>query len=701
MGFPGDGGRILRSIPGMSVTPPRFRAFISYSHQDRAWADWLHKAVETYRVPAALIGRQTAKGPVPARLFPLFRDREELAASADLSEAIRDALNASEHLIVICSPAAAASRWVNEEVLAFKRTHGEDRIFALIVAGSPGSDDLAVQCFPPALGRRLDDTGEPNGEAIEPAAADARDSGDGRANARLKLIAGLLGVGLGELTGREAAAQRRRMRVTQGLAALFALLAIAAVWFAISSERQRARAEANLQSGIGAAQTMIFEIAQKSSGAIGAQRSVLIAILKQAQALLDDLSKGQTLSPAAQRNAAAAQHELADAFLRAGDATGALAATERSVAIIETLLEAAPDDAALQRDLSVSLEKRGDAHAALDEIDPALADFQRSRDIRMALAARPEAGDDARFDLAIAYGKLAAQHFMLGDIAAASENYQAQLQLDQALMAADGDNPAYLRDTAIALDGLARCRLAGGDVATALATAEDVTEIRSTLATLAPNDAEAARDLAVAQHQLGIVRMAAENPSGALTALDAAIAIWQRLSADDPSDVELRFDLAMTRLDAGDALGRLGEFGAAGLRYTLAVTALEEVVKADPATARYSAGLATGLAWLAGIRVHEHNLTDAEDLLNRALEIRERLAAARPGDRKRRYDLAVIYFSLAAFEGERGDLAKSITWFEKAEAVLARLVQEKPDTASSQLLDMIRLQIARLRESAP
>src|SRR5215471_14241860 len=63
----------------MNVPEFRYRAFISYSHQDRAWADWLHRALETYRVPRRLVGRRTEIGIIPKRIAPVFRDREELA----------------------------------------------------------------------------------------------------------------------------------------------------------------------------------------------------------------------------------------------------------------------------------------------------------------------------------------------------------------------------------------------------------------------------------------------------------------------------------------------------------------------------------------------------------------------------------------------------------------------------------------------
>ena len=119
-----------------SVVPRfRYRAFISYSHQDQAWAQWLHKALETYRVPRRLVGQTTAAGVIPARLTPVLRDRDELPSAIDLNRKVEEALGQSANLIVICSPRAAASRWVNEEVLAFKRLGRANRIFCLIVDG--------------------------------------------------------------------------------------------------------------------------------------------------------------------------------------------------------------------------------------------------------------------------------------------------------------------------------------------------------------------------------------------------------------------------------------------------------------------------------------------------------------------------------------------------------------------------------------
>ena len=48
--------------PAVAEEEYRYWAFISYSHQDEAWARWLHGALETYRVPRRLVGRVTRGG---------------------------------------------------------------------------------------------------------------------------------------------------------------------------------------------------------------------------------------------------------------------------------------------------------------------------------------------------------------------------------------------------------------------------------------------------------------------------------------------------------------------------------------------------------------------------------------------------------------------------------------------------------------
>ena len=126
----------------------KYRAFLSYSHRDKAWGKWLHAALEGYRIDKDLVGRETPAGPVPKTLRPIFRDREDFSAGHSLTEQTLAALEASQFLIVLCSPNAAQSKYVNEEVRRFKAMGRAERVIPVIVDGEPG--DPARECFPRA-----------------------------------------------------------------------------------------------------------------------------------------------------------------------------------------------------------------------------------------------------------------------------------------------------------------------------------------------------------------------------------------------------------------------------------------------------------------------------------------------------------------------------------------------------------------------
>jgi WD40 repeat protein len=279
----------------------KYWAFLSYSHQDNLetrkdgergriqWAEWLHDALENYRVPAEFRGRIAATGePMPERFFPVFQDEKELPINADLGESIRTALRESRFLIVVCSPRAAVSRYVNEEVRYFKTLGRQNRIMTLMVDGEPNASfgnkegyTAADECFCPALRHPIDAQGEVDTnrtDAQEPIAGDVRIK-EGSApreatkkdlashrrmleQTRLKLVAGLMGVGFDELIQRdkdrqikEERARTRRLRKLAAGFAVLALIAAAAGVIAFQKKQEAQRAQAAAESERNRAET--------------------------------------------------------------------------------------------------------------------------------------------------------------------------------------------------------------------------------------------------------------------------------------------------------------------------------------------------------------------------------------------------------------------------------------------------------------
>ena len=229
----------------------KYRAFITYAHKDEDRARWLRKRLESFRVPKHLVGTDGDFGEVPTRLYPIFRDRDELAGAAQLGPLIEQALTDSSHLIVLCSPHAVRSRWVNEEIRMFKSMGKSDRVLCLVLSGDPMVEDMqgdgGNECIPLAARREVDGDGLITDQKHEPAAADLRESGDGEKDGLLKIIAGLLGLGLDDLKQRDLLARQKRLARIAFVSTFLAISAITLAAYAFYQQNQASIAKANAE----------------------------------------------------------------------------------------------------------------------------------------------------------------------------------------------------------------------------------------------------------------------------------------------------------------------------------------------------------------------------------------------------------------------------------------------------------------------
>ena len=302
-------------------------AFISYSHVDATFGRRLHRRLEGYRMPRRLAGRRLANGGVPARLVPIFRDRDELPASGDLSAGVRAALGRSRCLIVVCSPAAAASLWVAREIELFRELHPERPVLAAIREGEP------PQCFPAPLRRAGTD-----GIVVEPLAADFRRAQDGEALALLKLVAGIAGIGLDELVQRDA--QRNFRRVTAvtatSLAAVLTMAGLTAYALNARTEAEHQRAEAE-----GLVEFMLTDLRTKLKG-VG-RLDVMTAVNERAFAYYGDQNLDHLPDESLGRRARIL-HAMGEDDETRGDHDAALRKFREARRTTARLLAAAPND---------------------------------------------------------------------------------------------------------------------------------------------------------------------------------------------------------------------------------------------------------------------------------------------------------------------------------------------------------------------
>ncbi|MBO4863648.1 MAG: TIR domain-containing protein [Eubacterium sp.] len=112
-----------------------YNAFISYKHEkkDSRIAALVQKNLENYSIPSKIKKATGVK-----RINRIFRDKNELPTTSNLSDTILDALNNSDYLIVICSTKTKESEWVSREIEFFLRTHTKDKVLTVLVDGEPG-----------------------------------------------------------------------------------------------------------------------------------------------------------------------------------------------------------------------------------------------------------------------------------------------------------------------------------------------------------------------------------------------------------------------------------------------------------------------------------------------------------------------------------------------------------------------------------
>ncbi|MBX3618661.1 MAG: toll/interleukin-1 receptor domain-containing protein [Rhizobacter sp.] len=562
-------------VPSPSGDRPAFRygAFLSYSHHDKAIARRLQRQLETYRVPRRLVGRETALGPVPPRMAPVFRDRDELHAGADLKASVQEALTRSRWLIVVCTPDAARSPWVNREIIEFKKLHGERRVLALIARGEPFASDKpgleAAECFPPALRRALNAQGVPEGEPLEPIAADMRREGDGPHRATLKLLAGMLGVSFDDLVRRDV---QRRVRWLTAIASASALGVVVLAFLSVLAVRARNDAQYQRQQAEGLIEFMLGDLRKKLEP-VG-RLEVLDSVGEKALAYYGAQEAGK-LDATALGHRSRAMHLIGEIRDLRGQPAEAQKAFEQAAETTGRLLAQSPNDGQRIFDHAQSVFwvgyaawKRADGRTAeanfneylalaqrLVALDPANLDWRAEVAFAhanlglvqlgtgrsaVALHSLEFAGDsltalvadrpDLSFELARNLGWRAAAHQELGDYEAALRSQRAQLAIYRALPGADKNRTAQ-RGIVNSLDNIARFELALGRAGEAQRSVGEAIQVADTLLVADPKNMLWRNDACVARLLLTEVLSLSRGSAQARQELTAASSCDKQVKA--------------------------------------------------------------------------------------------------------------------------------------------------------------------------
>jgi len=616
----------------------RYYAFISYSHRDKAWADWLHKALETYAIPKRLVGQSTAAGVIPKRLTPIFRDRDELASANDLGRKVNEALAQSANLIVICSPRSAASRWVDEEVLAFKRLGHSERIFCLIVDGEPNASELpgraAEECFAHALRYQLGADGALSSERTEPIAADARPGKDGKTNAKLKLIAGLLEVGFDQLKQRELQRRTRRMTTIATLAvavmAVTTTLAIAALFArhaavvaSHAAERRQKQAESLVTFMLGDLNDKLAQVSRLD---------IMEAVDDKAMAYFQSLPSADVTDEALAQRAKALE-KIGSVRLDQGHLPAAMTSYQAALQLATKLADAAPANAARQLAYAEIWGFIGMTHWRQGQLNDAQQSFESAQKILQRAQSHSANDPQLQFQLAIVDNNIGHVLEARGQLDEATLQYRKMLALCQKLVATRPDNVEWTVTLGGAHNNLGKLGLLHGDLAMAVAQYAADDKIESELAARDPKDNDQRANMLTVRAILGRTLALTGDVATGMRDLQQAVEFAIQLKMVDPNNTSFLEDFAhcasqLSRLQRLD-----NDLSAARTTITQSLAIYAALTKQDPANAGWQREFAEArLEQAEQLRAAGH-LDAARTQAQAALQILDRLLASQPDDR--------------------------------------------------------------------
>ena len=669
----------------------RYYAFLSYSHKDEELAEWLHRELEEFRVPPALAGKLTANGVIPKRLAPIFRDEHELAAADDLGEEIEAALAASQFLIVLCSPAAAASHWTNAEIEAFKRTRPDGCVLAAIASGEPFASEMpgrkAEECFPPALRQKYDRRGRPTGKRAEPLAADLREEGEARRLGLLKLIAGMLGVGLDDLVQRETTRRHRRLAwlTAASLAgmAVTSTLAFTAIRSRDEAREQRKQAESLVEFMLGDLKGKLEPI-----GRLDALDGVGSRVLKYYHN--QDITQ---LSDEALAQRSKALTLMGQVASQRGDLDRALALYSEAYAGTAEEVRRKPDDPQRLFDHAQNTFYLADVALQQGRLDTAEPAWRQYKDLASRMLSLDPNNMKWRVEEQNAGANLGVVLYLQRRFDESANQFQQSLRMIEALATADPRNNDYQKSLQEALSWLAQARMAQGQINESISLREQHVRLLTRLLAQS-GDVFYRQKLVPAERSLGNLYWMRGDIGPGSQHFRAALDHSSRLLAVEPANSQWLEAAFQLELDFAQHLASAGRRDEAGPLVDAGCNSVRGLVAKDARVPAWRAGLRD--CWMARSQLAtspEEALKDAQQAITVARTVHsfDRVSDA--------VALARSYRMVGDVERTLGNGAAARTAWSSAFAAFPKGIAQRPYEMSEDLLILQRL--GRTAEARP
>ncbi|MBA3834785.1 MAG: TIR domain-containing protein, partial [Sphingomonas sp.] len=591
-------------------------------------------------------------------------------------------LQASHCLIILCSPAAASSKWTNAEIELFKRLHPDGCIIAAIVAGEPFASEIKgrelEECLPPALKQKYDRRGRPTGRRSEPLAADLRDASDGRRLGFLKVVAGLLGVGLDELVQRDQMRRQRRL-ATISAASLVGMIVAAAL--AVTAIQARDNARDQRREAEGLVEFMLGDLRDKLEpiGRLDALDGVGSRVFeyysKQDTSELSDsglLQRSRALSMMA--NVAYVRGDVDGARRLYGEAIiGTGEAIRRDSSDPQRLFDHA-QNVFWTADIA---RQRGQAA----EAEAGMREYKRLADQMVALEPSNMRWRVEQQSADTNLGVALFEHRRFGE---ATAQFRTALLTIEALATADPLNDDFRKALTESQTWLASALAAEGRLQEATALRERHVAVLQQLLQQS-RDVEYRQKLVPAERYLGELYWFGGDTQKAQAHFRAAVGHAEALLSREPENRRWSYFAARARIDLARAFLASGRSGEAGAEVARACNAARRLIATDQNVQRWRAVQSD--CWLMQTRlaVADGDFKQAQGLAEKAVQAARSVDSTDPVDDK--YALAQSYRLLGDIRQQLGDRTRAqAAWQAGLGAVSSGVAQQPNEMAEHAIL---------------
>lgn len=519
-----------------------YDAFISYSHAiDKPIAAALQSVIQR-------LGKPWYR----RRALRVFRDDTSLSATPSLWPTIQDALSQSRFLVLLASPEAASSPWVDDEV-QFWTKHKD--IETLMVALTDGELTWSKQYggflrpvgvpLPPALDGCV--RSEPKWVDLRPYRHGANPKDSRFIDAGADFAAAIRGIPKEDLLSEEVRQQRRTLTLAWSAATLLLALTGAAGWqwreadgAKKVAQSQRNLAERNFGIAKSAADHVVFRLAHGLRNVPGMSVELVRQILDTAGTLMDQLADAAPDDLSLQNSRSAMLSEFAITYRRTGDFKRALETAEESLAAARKVVAADPANAEWQTSVAAKLDQVGQMQLAANEQAEALADFEESVAMTRKLAAADTQSVELQYDLSTRLMTLGEARLRAGNRVGAIEALSESLSITEQLVNADPLNPTRRRTLARVSVFLGDALLADRDRQAALEQYEESLQERRELARINRSDVELRSELYESLMKVGDLRVSLGQQPEALAAFEEGVGIMRELFSADQKNLQWR-----------------------------------------------------------------------------------------------------------------------------------------------------------------